>query len=166
MHNRYLDRVTSTTTIRSSVYDSAAEMIFGRCSGSLLLHDSPNELHWLNDLKFGKIMRSREEEKKLVTIQPSHCMQARWKGDGDQDRELDLSLNIGPNLWKRERDWKNEEEEEEEVDSSLSLSLFSSSRKEKGTRDIERASKLRKMEGNGCSSRENDKVTSTLDLTI
>lgn len=180
LHNRCLDRANSAT-IGSRVYDSAAEMIFGRCNRSVMhgrdfdrarpmlidrtssteMHDPSKELQWLNDQKFGRAMRSREVEPYFV-YGSGDSDTVRWKGDEhDLGLDLDLSLNLGSKKAKRERDW-----EEEVVDSSLSLSLFSPSRQERCVRDAE-VSKLRKLgdQEDGNVGRY-ERVASTLDLTI
>ncbi|ONK77071.1 uncharacterized protein A4U43_C02F2810 [Asparagus officinalis] len=150
MHNRLLDRANSAT-IGSRVYDSTAEMIFGRCNRyrdfqmerSMLnransegFNEPSTAFEWLNDHKFGStVKRSLHDEH-------------------DKGLDLDLSLNIGSKKARRERNC----EEEEEVDSRLSLSLFPPSRQEKCSRDIEKDSKV--------SNEEHERGTSTLDLTI
>jgi len=124
------------------------------------LHEPSKELQWLNDQKLA--MRSREVEPYFVS-RSGNSDTVRWKDD-DHDRglDLDLSLNIGSKKAKRERNW-----EEEEVDSSLTLSLFSPSRQERCSRDVEKDSKLRKLDdeedGNIAG---HERVTSTRDLTI
>ena len=137
-------------------------MLNDRGSG-VELHEPSKELQWLNDQKFGRAMRSREVEPYFVS-RSGNSDTVRWKDD-DHDRglDLDLSLNIGSKKAKRERNW------EEEVDSSLTLSLFSPSRQERCSRDVEKDSKLGKLndhqeDGNIIGGHE--RVASTLDLTI
>ena len=118
-----------------------------------MLNEPSKELQWLSDQKFGRAMRSREVEPYFISR----------SGNSDTDRGLDsdLSLNIGSKKVKREREW------EEEVDSSLTLTLFSPSRQERCSRDVEKDSKLRKLDdeedGNIAG---HERVTSTRDLTI
>jgi len=118
-----------------------------------MLNEPSKELQWLSDQKFGRAMRSREVEPYFIS--------RSGNSDMDQGLDWDLSLNIGSKKVKRERDW------EEEVDSSLTLTLFSPSRQERCSRDVEKDSKLRKLDdeedGNIAG---HERVTSTRDLTI
>lgn len=157
VHNRCLERANSAT-IGSRIYDSAAEMIFGRYNRSVMsderasynvkLREPLKEFHWLNDRNLGGAKKLREDELYFIP----------QLGD-DHDPgglDLDLSLNIGSKKSKRERHW---EEEEEEVDSSLSLSLCS--------RHIDKSSKpVNLNEGDDENIGGHKSVASTLDLTI
>lgn len=126
---------------------------------SIESHKPPKEFHWLSDHKLERAMVSREVKPNSGDSDTIRC-----QGDErDQGLDLDLSLNIGLKKAKRGRNW-----DEEEVDSSLSLSLFSSSRRDqKCSRDIEikNSKALNKLDDEDCNG-ENERVTSTLDLTI
>ncbi|EHA8591132.1 putative Outer membrane OMP85 family protein [Cocos nucifera] len=119
------------------------------------LREATGESQLIHNCRVGTTQyRAEEREEYLITE-----LQERGLAN-DQGPDLNLSLNIGPRQEKKQRRW------EEELDISLSLSLFGSSRMERCSRDVEKASNHGMWEEEVGSDEENTRGTSTLDLTI
>ncbi|KAJ6812479.1 putative transcription factor KAN2 [Iris pallida] len=177
LHNKHFDGAT----LGSRVYNSAAEMIFGRSkrvtsshdfyagrsaltdrSGGGELHERTKEFQWLHDQKFGRNVKQGQVEPHLNSHNSDKSSSIGPKSE-DLEPDLNLSLNIGSKPEKRARDW-----DAEDVGSSLTLSLFyPSSRQERNfSRDVEVPSKISKL-GDESGSGEHSRLTSTtLDLTM
>lgn len=130
-------------------------------ANSVALHEPSKEFQWLIDIKYGRAMISSEVEPNFASRSGNPVTIRCQEVECDQDLDLDLSLNIGSKKAKRERDW------EEEIDSSLSLSLLSSSRQDqKCSRDVGiKNSEIDQVDEEDYNG-ENERVISTLDLTI
>lgn len=154
VHNRCLSR-SNSATIGARVYDSAAEMIFGRSinCASMTINDNRASTSSNINQQSEDFIWLRKTSSNAIQREGSPCTTRRKNNDPDLD--LDLSLNVGSKKAKVEIDLK--EKEEEEVDSTLSLSLFSNSRHllvKKGSQE------------EGESGKHNERVASTLNLTI